>query len=399
VLRQYRTGRTGKGLRSGRGRGFAEPCLCLFNEGARERSCARRGDPYFSHPIEVAGILTDLNLDGETIATAILHDTIEDTVATPEQIEGCSAQERRAAGRRRHQAVAHRGADRERAGRREFPQVPAGDVRRHPRAAGEARRPAAQHAHAPPSIPSEKRRRIARETMDIYAPLAERIGMYEFMNEMQTLAFRELEPDAYASITKRLDQLTPAAATRSRASAPASGLLLGSTASMADVTGREKRPYSIWRKMAGAPHQLRAIVGHHGVPRHRRRCRRLLSRWASSTGAGRWCRAGSRIIISTPKRNGYRSLHTTVIHNEKMRIEIQIRTTRDARPGRIWPRRALGLQGEGGGGGCARGPVDPGFATSSKSSTMPTAPRSFSNIRRLAMYQDRRSSASPRRAS
>jgi (p)ppGpp synthase/HD superfamily hydrolase len=93
--------------------------------------------------------------------------------------------------------------------------------RRHPRAAGEARRPAAQHAHAPPHQNEDKRRRIARETMDIYAPLAERIGMYEIMNEMQTLAFRQLEPDAYASITRRLAQLTPRAATWSAGSASA----------------------------------------------------------------------------------------------------------------------------------------------------------------------------------
>jgi hypothetical protein len=107
----------------------------------------------------------------------------------------------RAAGRWRHQALQDRGADRERARRRKSAQVPARHVGRHPRAAGQARRPAAQHAHAHFIKNPDKRRRIARETMEIYAPLAERIGMYDFMREMQLLAFRELEPEAYATIT------------------------------------------------------------------------------------------------------------------------------------------------------------------------------------------------------
>src|SRR3712207_6236420 len=97
----------------------------------------------------------------------------------------------------------------------------------------------------------EKRRRIARETMDIYAPLAERIGMYEFMNEMQTLAFRELEPDAYASIAKRLEQLH-----RGGGEDLIDRIARGLTAHLeasgleAEIHGREKHPYSIWRKMA-----------------------------------------------------------------------------------------------------------------------------------------------------
>jgi guanosine-3',5'-bis(diphosphate) 3'-pyrophosphohydrolase len=96
----------------------------------------------------------------------------------------------------------------------------------------------------------EKRRRIARETMDIYAPLAERIGMYEFMKEMQTLAFKELEPEAYESITKRLEQLKEGRRRPVAASARACKLLLGQAGIEAEVSGREKHPYSIWKKMA-----------------------------------------------------------------------------------------------------------------------------------------------------
>ena len=86
--------------------------------------------------------------------------------------------------------------------------------------------------------------------MDIYAPLAERIGMYEFMKEMQTLAFRELEPEAYASITKRLQQLQEGGGDRIARISSGLKLLLSRAGVEAEVTGREKHPYSIWRKMA-----------------------------------------------------------------------------------------------------------------------------------------------------
>jgi RelA/SpoT family (p)ppGpp synthetase len=173
----------------------------------------------------------------------------------------------------------------------------------------------------------EKRRRIAKETMDIYAPLAERIGMYEFMTEMQTLAFRELEPDAYASISKRLEQLHKGGG-ETMIDRIARGLKahLEANGIEAEVQGREKHPYSIWRKMAERHvsfEQLsdvmafRAIVGSHEA------CYRTLGliheRWPMVPGR-------FKDFISTPKRNGYRSIHTTVIHDEQMRIEIQIRT-------------------------------------------------------------------------
>ena len=192
----------------------------------------------------------------------------------------------------------------------------------------------------------EKRRRIARETMDIYAPLAERIGMYEFMTEMQTLAFRELEPDAYESITKRLERLHQGGGgdliqrigRGIKAHLEANGI-------EAEVQGREKHPYSIWRKMAERHvsfEQLSDVMAFRCIVGSVDDCYRTLGlihqRWP--TVPGRF-----KDFISTPKRNGYRSVHTTIIHDEQMRIEIQIRTAGDARPGRARPRRPLGLQG------------------------------------------------------
>ncbi|MDB5737879.1 MAG: (p)ppGpp synthetase SpoT/RelA, partial [Sphingomonas bacterium] len=176
-------------------------------------------------------------------------------------------------------------------------------------------------------IPSaEKRKRIARETMDIYAPLAERIGMYEFMKEMQTLAFKELEPEAYESITKRLAQLQEGGGDRIARIASGLRLLLGRHGIQAEVSGREKHPYSIWRKMTERHisfEQLSDVMAFRVVLADGEQCYRALGlihqRWPMVPGR-------FKDYISTPKRNGYRSLHTSVIHNEKARIEIQIRS-------------------------------------------------------------------------
>src|SRR5438105_13734602 len=165
------------------------------------------GDPYFSHPIEVAGILTDLKLDDQTIATAILHDTIEDTLATPEEIEKHFGSDvaRLVDGVTKLSKIEAQ-SDNERAAEnlRKFLLAMSDDIR-------VLLVKLADRLHNMRTlkfIPAEdKRRRIARETMDIYAPLAERIGMYEFMKEMQTLAFRQLEPEAYESIERRLEAL------------------------------------------------------------------------------------------------------------------------------------------------------------------------------------------------
>src|SRR3546814_13519625 len=95
----------------------------------------------------------------------------------------------------------------------------------------------------------QKHRRIDRETMDIYGPLAERIGMYDFMREMQLLAFRELEPEAYDSITKRLEQLKEGGHDKVDRIGAELQLLLGGKGLPVTVSGREKHPYSIWKKM------------------------------------------------------------------------------------------------------------------------------------------------------
>ena len=150
--------------------------------------------------------------------------------------------------------------------------------------------------------------------MDIYAPLAERIGMYEMMTEMQTLAFRELEPDAYASVTRRLNQLTEQGGDLVNRIGLGLQLYLADNGLDAGVTGRQKHPFSIWKKMAERHisfEQLSDVMAFRIIVDNDADCYRALgsihSRWPMVPGR-------FKDYISTPKRNGYRSLHTSVIH-------------------------------------------------------------------------------------
>jgi RelA/SpoT family (p)ppGpp synthetase len=284
------------------------------------------GDPYFSHPIEVAGILTDLHLDDETIVTAILHDTIEDTVATPEEIEkhfGANVARLVDGVTKLSRIEAQSESQRAAENLRKFLLAMSDDIRvLLVKLADRLHNMRTLHFIANP----EKRRRIARETMEIYAPLAERIGMYEFMTEMQSLAFKELEPDAYASISKRLEQLHGNEGDLIERIARGLKAHLEAHGVEAQVQGREKHPFSIWRKM-GERHvsfeQLSDVMAFRAIVGSVEECYRTLGlihqRW--SVVPGRF-----KDFISTPKRNGYSSIHTTVIHDEQMRIEIQIRT-------------------------------------------------------------------------
>ncbi|NCA00666.1 MAG: bifunctional (p)ppGpp synthetase/guanosine-3',5'-bis(diphosphate) 3'-pyrophosphohydrolase [Sphingomonadaceae bacterium] len=298
----------------------------VFSMKAHGTQLRASGDPYFSHPIEVAGLLTDLKLDDETIATAILHDTIEDTLATPEQIEKLfGANVARLVDGVTKLSKIEALTENERAAEnlRKFLLAMSDDIR-------VLLVKLADRLHNMRTLHfiknEEKRRRIARETMDIYAPLAERIGMYEFMKEMQTLAFRELEPEAYASITKRLEQLQEGGGDRIARISSGVKMLLSRAGLDAEVTGREKHPYSIWRKMAERHisfEQLSDVMAFRAILPDTESCYQALGiihqRWPMVPGR-------FKDYISTPKRNGYRSLHTSVIHNEKVRIEIQIRS-------------------------------------------------------------------------
>ncbi|WP_174298636.1 RelA/SpoT family protein, partial [Sphingomonas bacterium] len=298
----------------------------VFSVNAHGTQKRASGDPYFSHPIEVAGILTELRLDDETIATAILHDTVEDTVATPEQIAqlfGPSVA-RLVDGVTKLSRIEAQ-SDNERAAEnlRKFLLAMSDDIRvLLVKLADRLHNMRTLHFIAKP----EKRRRIARETMEIYAPLAERIGMYEFMKEMQTLAFAQIEPEASESISRRLEQLKAGGGDRIAKIGSGLKLLLSRHAMDIEISGREKHPFSIWKKMQERHisfEQLSDVMAFRAIVPTEEDCYRALGvihrRWPMVPGR-------FKDYVSTPKRNGYRSLHTSVIHAENTRVEIQIRT-------------------------------------------------------------------------
>ncbi|MGC4252130.1 MAG: bifunctional (p)ppGpp synthetase/guanosine-3',5'-bis(diphosphate) 3'-pyrophosphohydrolase [Sphingobium sp.] len=284
------------------------------------------GDPYFSHPVEVAGILTDFHLDDQTIVTALLHDTIEDTLVTHEEIEQAFGKDvaRMVDGVTKLSKIEAM-SENERAAEnlRKFLLAMSDDIRvLLVKLADRLHNMRTLHF-----IKNEaKRRRIAKETMDIYAPLAERIGMYDFMREMQLLAFRELEPEAYDSITKRLEQLKEGGHDKVDRIGAELQLLLGSHDLPVTVSGREKHPFSIWKKMQERHisfEQLTDVMAFRVITETMDDCYKALGviHQTYKMVPGRF-----KDYISTPKRNGYRSLHTTVIHQDNARIEVQIRS-------------------------------------------------------------------------
>ena len=284
------------------------------------------GDPYFSHPVEVAGLMTDLRLDQQTIATALLHDTVEDTLATIEDIEANFGPEiaRLVDGVTKLSKIEQL-PENERAAEnlRKFLLAMSEDIRVLLVKLGDR----LHNMRTLHFIKNEdKRRRIARETMDIYAPLAERVGMYEYMREMQALAFEQLEPEAFATITGRLAEIRSQDSGQVDAVALAIKQALAEAGLSVEVSGREKHPYSIWKKMADRHlpfDQVTDIFAFRVITESVEDCYRAMgvlhTVWQFIPGK-------FKDYISTPKSNGYRSLHTSLIYENSMRVEVQIRT-------------------------------------------------------------------------
>ncbi len=284
------------------------------------------GDPYFAHPIEVAGILTEYRLDTAAIVTALLHDVIEDTVATradiaerfgeevAELVEGVTK-----LSRLELQSEHARQAE----NLRRFILAISRDVR-------VLLVKLADRLHNMRTLcflkKPEKRERIARETLDIYAPLARSIGMHRICAELEELSFQYLNPTARDAIVRRLEALR---AQQGGAVSVVSGELtsrLEAAGVAARVHGRQKQPYSIWRKLqrkSVAFSQLSDIYAFRVIVPEEDDCYRALGLIHRS-----WPMVPERFkdYISTPKRNNYRSLHTTIVGPKGMRIELQIRT-------------------------------------------------------------------------
>ena len=283
------------------------------------------GDPYFSHPLQVAAILTDLKLDDATIAAALLHDTIEDTDATRAEIDRLFGHEighlvEGLTKLKKLDLVSKEAKQAENL--RKLLLAIADDVR-------VLLIKLADRLHNMRTLeyrPPEARRITAEETLDIYAPLAGRMGMQEMREELEDLSFRELNPDAYKVITERLETLAERSKTWIAEIEQQLTRKLADSGIAAEVTGRRKRAYSIWRKMerkAVGFEQLSDIFGFRVVVGSVVECYQALgivhTTWPVVPGR-------FKDYISTPKQNDYRSIHSTVIGPGKQRVELQIRT-------------------------------------------------------------------------
>jgi GTP pyrophosphokinase/guanosine-3',5'-bis(diphosphate) 3'-pyrophosphohydrolase len=284
------------------------------------------GDPYFAHPIEVAGILTEYRLDTATIITALLHDVIEDTEAQKEDIGALFGEE---IGElvegvtklsRLESTADHK---RQAENLRKFILAVSRDVR-------VLLVKLADRLHNMRTLnfiaSAAKRERIARETLDIYAPLARSIGCHRICSELEELAFSHLNPVARDAIIRRLDALR---ARQGRSVALVSEEIVKQLTDVgipARVIGREKNPFSIWRKLQRKSlgfAQLSDIYAFRVIVDSEDDCYRALGVIHRA-----WSSVPDRFkdFISTPKRNNYRSIHTTVVGPRAARIEMQIRT-------------------------------------------------------------------------
>ncbi len=283
------------------------------------------GEAYFNHPLEVAAILTEMKLDDATIAAALLHDTVEDTEATHQEIEEKFGKEIASlvdglTKIARLDLVTKEATQAENL--RKLLLAMSKDVRVLLVKLADRLHNMRTLEHVEP----DKRVRIAQETMDIYAPLAGRMGMQAVRDELEDIAFRVLNPDANKIISDRLSKLHAESGDILREIEKELVLKLGENGIKAEVHGREKRPYSIWRKMERkllSLGQLSDIFGFRVMVGTVDQCYRSLGivhrTWRAVPGR-------FKDYISTPKQNDYRSLHTTVIGPHHMRVEMQIRT-------------------------------------------------------------------------
>ncbi|MFN3826162.1 MAG: RelA/SpoT family protein [Micavibrio sp.] len=284
------------------------------------------GEPYYTHPMEVAGLLANMKMDTATIVTAILHDTLEDTKATFDEVKTTFGEE---------VATLVNGVSKlSRIEGQTVEGKQAENFRKLVLAMSEDIRvllvKLADRLHNMRTLDAiqkpEKRQRIARETIEIYVPLAERIGLHNLKEELEDLCFMHLNPEAREGIANRLAFLRQEGTQVTQEIITELKKLMSETGIEADITGREKTKYSIWRKMQRKNvsfEQLSDIMAFRIVVSSIEQCYGALGIVHSNypTVPGRF-----KDYISTPKPNGYRSIHTTVIGPGNHRIEVQIRT-------------------------------------------------------------------------
>ena len=284
------------------------------------------GDPYVIHPFAVASILTELKLDSATITTGLLHDTIEDTHATYETIKKEFGQEVAdlVDGVTKISLFENQAKENSKAENfRKLILATSKDIR-------VLLVKLADRLHNMRTINAihdkDKKQRIARETMEIYAPLADRMGMNRIRDELEDLSFQILNNDARELIKKRLDEIKEDKANSFNSISYEFSDLLNQHHIKSEIIGREKTPFSIWRKLQKkriSLEQISDIIGFRIILNNIEDCYKALGIFH-----GKWNCIPERFkdYISSPKINKYQSLHTAIIGPNKRPIEIQIRT-------------------------------------------------------------------------
>ncbi|MCT7662674.1 RelA/SpoT family protein [Shinella kummerowiae] len=286
------------------------------------------GDPYISHPLEVAAILTDMRLDESTIAVALLHDTIEDTSATRAEIDELFGEDIGALVEgltkiKKLDLVSKKAKQAENL--RKLLLAISDDVRVLLVKLADRLHNMRTLDHMTP----EKRARISEETMDIYAPLAGRMGMQDMREELENLSFRHINPEAFETVTRKLQELSQRNEGLIRKiEDELRELLVTNGLEDALVRGRQKTAYSVFRKMQSKSlsfEQLSDVYAFRILVDDIPGCYAALgivhTRWRVVPGR-------FKDYISTPKQNDYQSIHTTIVGPSRQRIELQIRTKR-----------------------------------------------------------------------
>ena len=293
---------------------------------AHENQKRDSGDPYSNHPIAVANILTELKLDSATIATGLLHDTIEDTYATYETIKNEFGQEVAdlVDGVTKISVFENQATSTSKAENfRKLILATSKDIR-------VLLVKIADRLHNMRTINAitkiEKRERIAKETMEIYAPLADRMGMHRIRDELEDLSFEVLNNSARELIKNRLDEIKDDKVNSFNSISLEFSGLLNEHKINAEIVGREKTPFSIWRKVQKkriSLEQISDIIGFRVILNSVEDCYKALGIFHN-----KWnCIPGKfKDYISSPKINKYQSIHTSIIGPNRRPIEIQLRT-------------------------------------------------------------------------
>ncbi len=297
----------------------------LYGAQMHEGQFRHSGEPYFTHPVSVAAILTDQQLDDATIITALLHDTIEDTKASYAEVEkefGHEVAELVDGVTKLTNLQLNSTQTKQAENFRKLFMAMAKDLR-------VILVKLADRLHNMRTIKSmrlDKQQQKARETMDIFAPLAGRMGMQWMREELEDLAFKVLNPEARLSIIRRFITLQRETGDVIQRITGDMRLELDKAGIEAEVYGRAKKPYSIWRKMEEKEQsfsRLSDIYGFRIITGSEEECYQILGvihrRWRAVPGR-------FKDYISQPKTNGYRSIHTTVSGRDGKRVEVQIRT-------------------------------------------------------------------------